>query len=81
MDRARSVHVVISVFNGWDKTKICLDALEGSSARGLKVIVVDHGSTNGASSTSIHSPTMAPITISTCAVGTRDFRCSSQLMP
>ncbi len=42
-----AVYAVIPVFNGWDKTRICLDALANSSAGGVKVIVVDHGSTDG----------------------------------
>lgn len=46
MDRAWSVHVIIPVFNGWDQTRICLDAVANSSIRGLKVIVADHGSTD-----------------------------------
>lgn len=39
--------VVIPVFNGWDKTRICLDALNSSSFTDFSVIVVDHGSTDG----------------------------------
>jgi GT2 family glycosyltransferase len=47
MDKSWAVYVVIPVFNGWDKTRICLDALANSNAGGVKVIVVDHGSTDG----------------------------------
>ncbi len=47
MDNLSSVHVVIPVFNGWENTKICLDALTDSSTENLRVIVVDHGSNDG----------------------------------
>lgn len=46
MDRRWSVQIVIPVFNGWDKTRICLDAIRSSGTPDLKTIVVDHGSTD-----------------------------------
>ncbi len=47
-DSEIAVYAVIPVFNGWDNTRICLDALINSStAAGVKIIVVDHGSTDG----------------------------------
>ena len=40
------IHIVIPVFNGWEQTKICLDALRASEYKNLEIIVVDHGSTD-----------------------------------
>jgi len=40
------IHVVIPVFNGWEQTKVCLDALRASTYKNLEIIVVDHGSTD-----------------------------------
>lgn len=47
MDNLSSVYIIIPVFNGWEKTKICLDALANSNTDGFNVIIVDHGSTDG----------------------------------
>ncbi len=44
---SKKIHIVIPVFNGWEQTKICLDALRSSLYKNLKIIVVDHGSTDG----------------------------------
>ncbi len=41
-----SLQVVIPVFNGWAQTRRCLEALKKSTHQDLKVIVVDHGSTD-----------------------------------
>jgi len=38
------VHIVIPVFNGWEQTKVCLNALRASEYKNLEIIVVDHGS-------------------------------------
>jgi GT2 family glycosyltransferase len=46
MDRSEKIHVVISVYNGWEHTKECLDALRKSQYQLLETIVVDHGSTD-----------------------------------
>jgi GT2 family glycosyltransferase len=40
------VYVIIPVYNGWEQTKRCLDALRTSSYDSIKIIVVDHGSTD-----------------------------------
>jgi len=40
------VHIVIPVYNGWEQTKVCLDALRESKYKNLEIIVVDHGSTD-----------------------------------
>ncbi len=41
------VHIVIPVFNGWEQTEICLQALRASSVHQcVQIIVVDHGSTD-----------------------------------
>lgn len=40
------VHVVIPVFNGWPQTRRCLDALRASQYPSLRILVVDHGSTD-----------------------------------
>lgn len=43
--KRRALHVVIPVFNGWDSTRKCLEALR-QVAEPLRIIVVDHGSTD-----------------------------------
>lgn len=40
------IHVVIPVFNGWEQTRRCLDALRNCGYPALRIIVVDHGSTD-----------------------------------
>jgi GT2 family glycosyltransferase len=40
------LHIVIPVFNNWEQTKVCLDALRASEYKNLEIIVVDHGSTD-----------------------------------
>ncbi len=40
------LHIVIPVFNGWEQTEICLNALRASTYANLEIIVVDHGSTD-----------------------------------
>jgi GT2 family glycosyltransferase len=40
------IHIIIPVFNGWQQTEICLNALRASICRNLEIIVVDHGSTD-----------------------------------
>ena len=40
------VYVIIPVYNGWEHTRECLNALRGSSYTNFKIIVVDHGSTD-----------------------------------
>ncbi len=40
------LHIVIPVFNGWEQTRLCLDALRASTYRDCEIIVVDHGSTD-----------------------------------
>lgn len=40
------IYIVIPVFNGWEQTKVCLDALRKSEYKNLETIVVDHGSTD-----------------------------------
>jgi GT2 family glycosyltransferase len=40
------IYVVITDFDGWDQTQICLRHLERSSYKNLSVIVVDHGLTD-----------------------------------
>ena len=41
-----NLHIVIPVFNGWEQTEICLNALRASSYRDYEIIIVDHGSTD-----------------------------------
>jgi GT2 family glycosyltransferase len=43
---AKKIPIVIPVFNGWEQTKVCLDALRASEYKNLEIIVVDHGSTD-----------------------------------
>lgn len=43
------IHIVIPVFNRWNFTKPCLDGLLHQSYKDFKIIVVDHGSTDGTS--------------------------------
>lgn len=38
--------IVIPVFNGWRQTCMCLDALRASTVKPVRIIVVDHGSTD-----------------------------------
>ena len=40
------IHIVIADFDGWQKTKVCLHKLAGSTYKNFKVIVVDHGMTD-----------------------------------
>lgn len=40
------IHVVIPVFNGWAQTRRCLDALRSCGYPSLRVLVVDHGSSD-----------------------------------
>lgn len=40
------IHVVIPVFNGWEQTRRCLDALRNCGYPALRILVVDHGSTD-----------------------------------
>lgn len=40
------IHVVIPVFNGWEQTRRCLDALRNCGYAALRILVVDHGSTD-----------------------------------
>lgn len=42
----QTLHVVIPVFNGWLQTRRCLDALRNSRYPALRILVVDHGSTD-----------------------------------
>ena len=42
----QTVHVVIPVFNGWSQTRRCLEALRNSRYPALRILVVDHGSTD-----------------------------------
>ena len=46
MSAATPIYVVITDFDGWDQTQICLRDLQRSSYKNLKVIVVDHGLTD-----------------------------------
>ncbi|NMG72714.1 glycosyltransferase family 2 protein [Parazoarcus communis] len=41
-----SLHIVITDFNGFGQTKLCLQALRSSFDRDFHVIVVDHGTTD-----------------------------------
>lgn len=45
--RPQCVHVVIPVLNRWEQTRKCLAHLRGGSFTNLRIIVVDHGSTDG----------------------------------
>lgn len=38
-----SVHIIIPDYDGWDQTKICLQALRDSTYKSWHTIVVDHG--------------------------------------
>ncbi|MGI9220527.1 MAG: glycosyltransferase family 2 protein [Woeseiaceae bacterium] len=40
------LYIVITDFNGWDQTKVCLHRLQASSCQEFSVIVVDHGTTD-----------------------------------
>jgi len=39
------LHIVIPDFNGWEQTRVCLEALRLSTYTDMEVIVVDHGTT------------------------------------
>src|SRR5687767_4232101 len=43
---SKKIHVVITDFNGWGQTRLCLDALQHGNYRELEIILVDHGTTN-----------------------------------
>jgi GT2 family glycosyltransferase len=43
------IYIVIPVFNRWQFTQPCLQSLREQTYRNFKVIVVDHGSTDGTS--------------------------------
>lgn len=43
------IYIVIPVFNRWSFTDMCLASLERQSDKRFKVVVVDHGSTDGTS--------------------------------
>lgn len=46
------IYVVIPVYNGWEQTEVCLQALKKSSLyQRLRVVVVDHGSTDATKAT------------------------------
>lgn len=40
------VYIIIPVYNGWEHTRQCLNALRNSSYTNMTIIVVDHGSTD-----------------------------------
>ena len=40
------IYIIIPVYNGWQQTRICLNALRESEYKNLEIIVVDHGSTD-----------------------------------
>lgn len=40
------IFVVVTDFNGWQQTRVCLERLRASTLRELQVIVVDHGTTS-----------------------------------
>jgi GT2 family glycosyltransferase len=40
------IYIVITDFDGWEQTKVCLSKLESSSYKDFKIIVVDHGLTD-----------------------------------
>lgn len=40
------IYIVITDFDGWEQTKVCLQSLQRSSYQNFKVIVVDHGLTD-----------------------------------
>jgi len=44
---AHNLFIIIPVFNRWAQTRNCLERLMAGSDTGFKVIVVDHGSTDG----------------------------------
>jgi GT2 family glycosyltransferase len=44
------IHIVIPVFNRWHFTQECLKSLRDQTYKEYKVIIVDHGSTDGTSS-------------------------------
>ena len=41
------IHIVIPVFNRWHFTQACLQSLQQQSYTNFKIVVVDHGSTDG----------------------------------
>lgn len=41
------IYIVIPVFNRWNYTKTCLESLRKQTYKEYKVVVVDHGSTDG----------------------------------
>lgn len=43
MSSRNSIYVVITDFNGWQQTRICLEKLAASSYQNFQTIVVDHG--------------------------------------
>ncbi len=43
------IHIIIPVFNRWKFTEACLRSLRSQSFKSFKIIVVDHGSTDGTS--------------------------------
>lgn len=43
------IHIVIPVFNRWHFTQACLQSLQQQSYTNFKIVVVDHGSTDGTS--------------------------------
>jgi GT2 family glycosyltransferase len=42
-----SLYIIIPVFNGWPQTRRCLEAIRQNNYPDARVIVVDHGSTDG----------------------------------
>ncbi len=44
------IYIIIPVFNRWKFTKACLESLKSQNFQDFKVIVVDHGSSDGTSS-------------------------------
>jgi GT2 family glycosyltransferase len=43
---APDLYIVITDFDGWEQTRVCITRLENSSYRNINIIVVDHGLTN-----------------------------------
>ena len=42
-----SLYIVIPVFNGWPQTRRCLESIRQNNYSDARIIVVDHGSTDG----------------------------------
>ncbi|HEX19864.1 MAG TPA: glycosyltransferase family 2 protein [Acidiferrobacteraceae bacterium] len=56
--------IVIPVFNGWGKTKQCLDCLLDSSFKNIKILLIDHGSSDNTKKEIVHYPEVQHITAS-----------------